>query len=142
MQVQSWLDKKLYYENNNKHYVPYYDDITLYYNKNDTDIKKNCTDKIDDMRYFRDNVINNVYVNKNYAKKMIKDSNYVNVFKLYNKQYIHYLNQNTNRYLCNSLFNELIDYCKINNLLDFNDNPIINKMMRKKFYEFCYSNSF
>jgi hypothetical protein len=142
MEIEEWLDTNLYYENNNKHYTPCYNDITLYYNKNDSDIKKNNIDEIQDMRYFRDNVIDKIEVNKYHAEKMITNSRYVNKFKLYNNIYIHYIDQNTYRYLCSNLFNEIIDYCKYNNLLDFNNNPIINKMMREKFYKFCYNNSF
>ena len=32
-------------------------------------------------------------------------------------------------------------YCILNNYMDENENPLINKMMRNKFYEFCYDNS-
>ena len=142
MEIQKWLDSKLYYNNNLIHYIPTHDDIKVYYNKNSSDIKKNDIYEIQDMRYFRENVINNEVINKNYAKEKIRNSKYVNIFKLNNKKYIHYINQDTKRYLCSRLFNEIIDYCIYNNLFDFNNNPIINKMMREKFYDFCYNNSF
>ena len=39
------------------------------------------------------------------------------------------------------LFNQLIDECIKNNLIDENGNYIINKDMRQTFIEFCYINS-
>lgn len=142
MEVQEWLDSKLEYENDLKHYTPIYNDITLYYNRKDYDIRKNDMAEIEDMRYFRDRVLNNEIIDKYYAKEKIRNSKYVNKFRLYNKDFVHYINQDTKRYLCSKLFNEMIDYCYINNILDFNNHPVIHKLMREKFYEFCYDYSF
>ena len=52
-----------------------------------------------------------------------------------------YLDHNTYRYHLNMLFNKIIDYCITNNYHDHINNPLINLMLRNKFYEFCYENT-
>ena len=141
---EEWLDTKLNYPIDNKHYVPLKEDVLYYYNKNNKDIKKNNKREIELMRSFRDNIMNNnpSLYDRYYHKELIRNSNYVNRFLLNNKSYIHYIDQDTPRYLCSVLFNKLIDYCLINNLFDFDNKPIINKEMREEFYKFCFNKSY
>ena len=53
---------------------------------------------------------------KRYHKKMILESKLVQTFKNKDKFYYHYLNPKTPRYHANMLFNQMIDYCKYNNM--------------------------
>ena len=72
---------------------------------------------------------------------MILESKLVQTFKNKDKFYYQYLNPKTPRYHANMLFNQIIDYCILNDYFDESNNPLVNKMMRNKFYEFCYDNS-
>lgn len=143
--ISRWLDTEFditeppRYELNNKQ-------ISNYYKDNDKNLKLNDTDKINELIEFGNKIKSGdtEYYDKDerrYHKKMILESKLVQTFKKGNESYYHFLNPKTPRYHTNMLFNQIIDYCIIHNYKDENSDPLINKMLRNKFYEFCYDNS-
>ena len=76
-----------------------------------------------------------------YEDDLIKESNYVHVFKKNdNRRYIQYIDPDSRRYHTNMLFNMILDYCKTNEIHDFKNNLLIGKKMRNDFVKFCYKN--
>jgi hypothetical protein len=143
--ISRWLDTEFditeppRYELNNKQISNYYKDM-------DRNLKLNDTDKINELIEFGNKIKSGdtEYYDKDerrYHKKMILESKLVQTFKKGNESYYHFLNPKTPRYHTNMLFNQIIDYCIIHNYKDENGDPLINKMLRNKFYEFCYDNS-
>ena len=56
------------------------------------------------------------------------------------KNLLFYINQDTNRYDINMLFNQMIDYCVKHNLSNRFNKYFVSKDMRARFVEFCYTN--
>tara|TARA_B100000524_G_scaffold344872_1_gene242721 strand:- start:531 stop:944 length:414 start_codon:yes stop_codon:yes gene_type:complete len=123
--ISYWLDEEIPYESYPSHYVLENKDISLYYKNNDAHLEMNDEEEIDKLLYNNDN-----------------DVNYIQLYKQGNSDYLHYINHFTPRYHANMLFNQMIDYCIKNNYVDNKKQPIIHKLMRSRFYEFCYNNSY
>lgn len=143
--ISRWLDTELELTDPPR-YNLYNKELSNYYKTDDKNLKLNDEDKINELLDFSDRIKNedikygDIY-EKRYHKKMILESKLVQTFMIKDKFYYHYLNPKTPRYHANMLFNKIIDYCILNNYMDENENPLINKMMRNKFYEFCFDNS-
>ena len=143
--MSKWLDMEINISDPPK-YKLYNVQLSNYYKDKDKNLRLNDTEKIDELIEFGDRIKskNTEYNDKYermYHKKMILESKLVQTFKNKDKYYYHYLNPKTPRYHANMLFNQMIDYCIMNKYMDNNKTPLINKMMRNKFYEFCYDNS-
>jgi len=143
--MSKWLDMEINISDPPK-YKLYNVQLSNYYKDKDKNLRLNDTEKIDELIEFGDRIKskNTEYNDKYermYHKKMILESKLVQTFKDKDKYYYHYLNPKTPRYHANMLFNQMIDYCIMNKYMDNNKTPLINKMMRNKFYEFCYDNS-
>ena len=145
IKMSNWLDSE--YELSDP---PIYrlDNIELedYYKTDDKNLKLNDIEKINELIEFgkkikNDDVSYEDNYEKRYHKKLILESKLVQSFSNRKKTYHHFLNPKTPRYHANMLFNQIIDYCLKNNYLDDNGNPLINKTLRNKFYEFCYDNT-
>ena len=78
---------------------------------------------------------------KRLYKKLIIESNLVQIFNNYDRNYYLYLDHDTPRYHVNMLFNKIIDYCIKYKLCDHKGLPLINLFLRNKFYQFCYENT-
>ena len=143
--MSKWLDMEINISDPPK-YKLYNVQLSNYYKDKDKNLRLNDTDKIDELMEFGDRIKskNTEYNDKYermYHKRMILESKLVQTFKNKDKYYYHYLNPKTPRYHANMLFNQMIDYCIMNKYMDNNKTPLINKIMRNKFYEFCYDNS-
>ena len=69
---------------------------------------------------------------------IIRSSQYISIFKIDNKVYYQYIDPDTPRYHVNKLFNQMIDYCITNKLIDENGKYLISKNTRDAFYRYCY----
>ena len=79
---------------------------------------------------------------KIYFKEKILESRLVQKFYEKNKKLKKiFLNPNSRRYHANMLFNQILDYCFLNNIVDEQGNYLFNKFMRNDFYKFCFENS-
>lgn len=140
--VTKWLDS-INYDSEPINYELYDNKLSNYYSEKS--LKKNNNSRINELlelkQLIKNGKICNLERNKGYDRQLIEDSHFVQVFEKEGKNFYFYINQYTNRYLVNMLFNQLIDECIKNNLIDENGKYIINKDMRQKFIEFCYNNS-
>ena len=143
--ISDWLDSE--YEISDPpiyrlNYIELYD----YYKYNDKNLKLNDTDKIKELVEFGEKIkkgdtkYSDNY-EKRYQKKLIFESKLVQTFSDGDNLFHHFLNPKTPRYHANMLFNQIIDHCIKHNYYDDNGDPLINKMLRNKFYEFCYNNT-
>lgn len=145
IKISNWLDSE--YELSDP---PMYRlcniELEDYYKTDDKNLKLNDIEKINELVDFgkkikKDDVSYEDNYEKRYHKKLILESKLVQSFRNNEKIYHHFLNPKTPRYHANMLFNQIIDHCLKNNYLDDNENPLINKTLRNKFYEFCYDNT-
>ena len=144
--ISIWLDSKYDDTVDPIYYRLLYNNLDNYYKENSKELKINNNNKINELKNFSKLIKeNNIkYENiqqKRLHKKLIIESNLIQIFNKYNKNYYMYLDHNTNRYHLNMLFNKIIDYCIKNNYYDHINNPLINLMLRNKFYEFCFENT-
>ena len=147
--VLKWLEEKIDYEINPPVYELSYKYLDYYYKENDKHIKLSNDDKLKELLEFENSLFTNRGVlnsnsisEKIYFKEMILESNLVQKFyDKKNKLVNLFLEPNSYRYHCNMLFNQILDYCIMNELKDKNDNYLFNKFMRSNFYIFCYENS-
>jgi hypothetical protein len=143
--MSRWLDTELGITDPPR-YNLYNKELSNYYKKGDKNLKLNDKNKINELLEFSDIIkksdikYEDIY-EKRYHKKLILESKLVQTFMNNEEFYHHYLNPKTPRYHANMLFNQIIDYCILNNYVDDDKNPLINKMMRNNFYEFCFDNS-
>ena len=143
--ISEWLDNEIHEADSPPSYYLTNNILEDYYKDNDKNILLNDNFKIDELKYFDDNFDNFVVENRYdeiYQNKMIFESNLVQTFKSDNNDFYQFLNPKTPRYHANMLFNQMIDFCIKRNLNDHLGNPLINKMLRNKFYEYCYDNSY
>jgi hypothetical protein len=147
--ITKWLDEKYSREYNPPIYMLCHRDLNTYYSENDKNLSCNNISKINELRKLNEEIISYEYEElikmKTFEdlendKKLIEESNYVHVFKNRDKKIIQYINPNTRRYHINMLFNKIIEYCYLNNLLDLKGDLIISKKMRSSFVKFCFEN--
>lgn len=130
-EVKKWLNT-INHDYNPMQYKLKNVNIENYYNENQ--LKSNNFIMINKLiKYKKDGLYNDKILNEH--------SKYVQVFNKYNKKYYFYINQYSNRYYVNMLFNQMIDYCIENKILDNDGNYLINKKLRSKFILFCYANT-
>ena len=117
--------------------------LSNYYKYNDKNVKLNDNKKIEELIEFSKRIkSHNVDSDdKGYNKKMILESKLVQTYKDGDNIFHQFLNPKTPRHHANMLFNQMIDHCIINNYVDNDNNLLINKMLRNKFYEFSYDKS-
>ena len=144
--ISKWLDTEFGITDPPR-YNLFNKELSYYYKNNDKNLKLNDENKINELLEFSDKIKKSDLeykdkYEKRYHKKMILESKFVQTFENKDKFYYHYLNPKTPRYHANMLFNQMIDYCIKNNYVDNKKQPIIHKLMRSRFYEFCYNNSY
>lgn len=148
-QISKWLDEKLDDFIDPPEYQLYNKSLDYYYNDNDKNIKLNNEDKINELIEFENSIFDNLgeikyetESEKIYLKEKILESRLVQQFNVGNKKIRNiFLNPNSRRYHANMLFNQILDYCCVNNIVDNQGNYLFNKYMRGDFYKFCYENS-
>lgn len=150
-EVSNWLDKKISDYINPPEYELYNKSLEYYYKENDKNLKLSDEQKIQELIEFEDRIFDNSgeikyesESEKIYFKEKILESRLVQKYftgaknkKLKNI----FLNPNTRRYHANMLFNQILDYCYVNGIVDNQGSYLFNKFMRNDFYIFCFENS-
>ena len=149
--ISLWLDESIYNKVDPPIYNLIHRNLSTYYLDNDKNLNINNEFKIKEMKnlnrkinssYNYDDIIEDKsYDELEYDKDLIKDSNYVQVFRSNEEKFIQYIDQDTRRYHVNMLFNKLVDFCYKKEITGFKGELLINKKMRSKFVKFCYENS-
>lgn len=148
--VTSWLDQNIYNKSEPNIYMLKHRNLDTYYLRNDKNLDSNNEFKINEMKdlikknkslYYQQTLQEKTYQDLEYDKDLIRDSNYVHVFKKDDTTFVQYIDQDTRRYHVNMLFNKLIDYCYNKKIIGFKGELLINKKMRNEFVKFCYNNS-
>ena len=135
-EISKWLNnldyskEPLIYKLDNNNIDDYY---------NDNDLKKNEVLKLKSIFDLHHNIkIGKIKYLDMKDKRLIDDSNYIQLFKNDDKTLYYYNNQYSNRYHVNMLFNKMIDYCIKHNLKNKRGDYYVTKNMRSRFIEFCY----
>ena len=147
--ITDWLDS------NSRKEPPIYKlnhrSFETYYYENDKNLSTNNNYKVEELLDLNKKInrcydFNELIEDKSieelqYEDELIKESNYVHVFKKKdNKRFIQYIDPDSRRYHTNMLFNKILDYCITNDINDFKNNLLIGKKMRNEFVKFCYEN--
>jgi len=153
--ISKWLDQNLY-NYDPPIYLLNHRKLDTYYLKNDNNLLCNNEYKIRELTKLNYKINNNskaelvkekTYDDLEYDKQLIEESQYIHVFKTKQieqteqTKFIQYINPYTPRYHINMLFNKIIDYCYVNNIVTFKEDLLIDKKMRNKFVKFCFDNS-
>ena len=148
-EISYWLDKKIEDYINPPEYELYNKSLDYYYKENDKNLKLSDEQKIQELIEFENRIFDNSgeikyesESEKIYFKEKILESRLVQKFYEKNKKLKKiFLNPNSRRYHANMLFNQILDYCFLNNIVDEQGNYLFNKFMRNDFYKFCFENS-
>ena len=148
-EVSNWLDKKIDDYINPPEYELYNKSIEYYYKENDKNIQLSDENKINELKEFENSIFDNsgkikyeTESEKIYFKEKILESRLVQKYFTKNKKLKNiFLNPNSKRYHANMLFNQILDYCYVNEIVDNQGNYLFNKFMRNDFYIFCFENS-
>ena len=148
-QISKWLDEKINDFIDPPEYKLYNKSLEYYYKENDKNLMLSDENKIKELIEFENSIFDNsgeikyeTESEKIYFKEKILESRLVQQFYGGNKKIRNvFLNPNSKRYHANMLFNQILDYCYINNIVDSQGNYLFNKYMRGDFYKFCYENS-
>lgn len=148
-EVSNWLDKRIDDYINPPEYELYNKSIEYYYKENDKNIQLSDENKINELKEFENSIFDNsgkikyeTESEKIYFKEKILESRLVQKYFTKNKKLKNiFLNPNSKRYHANMLFNQILDYCYVNEIVDNQGNYLFNKFMRNDFYIFCFENS-
>ena len=148
-EVSNWLDKRIDDYINPPEYELYNKSIEYYYKENDKNIQLSDENKINELKEFENSIFDNAgeikyetESEKIYFKEKILESRLVQKYFTKNKKLKNiFLNPNSKRYHANMLFNQILDYCYVNEIVDNQGNYLFNKFMRNDFYIFCFENS-
>ena len=138
-----WLDSEIKYneiDDNPEIYKSQYNNVSVYYNLNDSELKMKNSFLATIFKNYKDD---NSYLDLNNENDIeIYDRiKYMQYYTRDDKSKLIYINPNTNRYIVDMLFRKLLDNCSLHSLICPNETQLITKNMRRSFYKFCYENS-